>query len=99
MLGRIGIPELAFIFLIVILLFGAKSIPEIARGLAKGMRLFKKELQGVADDAELEQVNKARTESLKTELPTQENKIGKHNDFDSHRKRRDWRSDATSQDK
>ncbi|WP_094545993.1 Sec-independent protein translocase subunit TatA/TatB [Rubricoccus marinus] len=33
--------EIAFIFLAILLLFGAKRIPEIARGLGKGIREFK----------------------------------------------------------
>jgi sec-independent protein translocase protein TatA len=41
MLGSIGFPELLFIFLIVILLFGASRIPEIGRGLGAGIQNFK----------------------------------------------------------
>ena len=37
----IGAPELIIIFLVVLLVFGAKRIPEIARGLGKGIREFK----------------------------------------------------------
>ena len=33
--------EIAFILLIVLVLFGAKRIPEVARGLGKGIREFK----------------------------------------------------------
>ena len=33
--------EIALIFLVILLLFGAKRIPEIARGLGKGIREFK----------------------------------------------------------
>jgi len=40
-MGGIGVPELLVIFLVVLLLFGAKRIPEIARGLGKGIREFK----------------------------------------------------------
>ncbi len=42
MLGGIGMPELAVIFCIVLLLFGASRLPEIARGMGKGIREFKK---------------------------------------------------------
>lgn len=41
MLGSIGITELLFIFLIVIILFGASRIPEIGRGLGAGIQNFK----------------------------------------------------------
>lgn len=40
-MGGIGMPELILIFLAVLLLFGAKRIPEIARGIGKGIREFK----------------------------------------------------------
>ena len=38
----LGGPEIAVIFIIVLLLFGAKKIPELARGLGKSMGEFKK---------------------------------------------------------
>lgn len=38
----IGMQEMIVIFLIVLLLFGAKKIPELARGIGKGMGEFKK---------------------------------------------------------
>jgi len=41
-LGPIGGPELIVIFLVILLLFGAKKIPELARGVGKGMGEFKK---------------------------------------------------------
>jgi len=40
-LGGLGMPEMLLILLIVILLFGAKKIPELARGLGRGIREFK----------------------------------------------------------
>ena len=39
--GSIGMPELLSILLVVLLLFGAKRLPELARGLGKGIREFK----------------------------------------------------------
>ena len=41
MLGPIGMPELLIILLVVLLLFGAKRLPELAKGLGKGIREFK----------------------------------------------------------
>jgi sec-independent protein translocase protein TatA len=38
----LGVQELLLIFLAIVFLFGAKKIPEIARGLGKGMSEFKK---------------------------------------------------------
>ncbi len=41
MIGNIGMGELLLIFLAILLIFGAKRIPEIARGMGKGIREFK----------------------------------------------------------
>jgi sec-independent protein translocase protein TatA len=40
-MGSLGPLEIGLIFLAILLLFGAKRIPEIARGLGKGIREFK----------------------------------------------------------
>ena len=40
-MGRIGLPEMLVILLIVILIFGANRLPEIGRGIGKGIRNFK----------------------------------------------------------
>jgi sec-independent protein translocase protein TatA len=37
----LGIPELIVILLIIILIFGASRLPEIGRGIGKGIRNFK----------------------------------------------------------
>lgn len=46
----LGAGELFFIFLIVLLLFGAKNIPEIAKGIGKALRSFKKGVNEVEDE-------------------------------------------------
>ncbi len=35
-------PEIVIIFIVILLLFGSKRIPEVAKGLGKGMREFKR---------------------------------------------------------
>ncbi|HEY3092023.1 MAG TPA: twin-arginine translocase TatA/TatE family subunit [Vicinamibacterales bacterium] len=40
-MGRIGLPELLIILVIIILIFGANRLPEIGRGIGKGIRNFK----------------------------------------------------------
>jgi len=45
-MGSLGMPELLVILVIVIILFGARRIPEVARGLGEGIRGFKTGLHG-----------------------------------------------------
>ena len=54
-LGVFGLPghvEIIIIALVILLLFGGKKLPELARGLARGLRLFKDELKGVRTDVQ-----------------------------------------------
>ena len=48
--GGIGPPEIILILLVIVLLFGAKKLPETARGLGRSMRIFKAETKGMKDD-------------------------------------------------
>jgi len=45
LIGGIGIQELLLIFAVVLLLFGAKRLPEIARSMGKGIREFKSSIK------------------------------------------------------
>jgi sec-independent protein translocase protein TatA len=40
-MGRLGIPELMIIVFIIILIFGASRLPEIGRGIGRGIKNFK----------------------------------------------------------
>jgi sec-independent protein translocase protein TatA len=44
-MGRIGIPELLIILAIIILIFGANRLPEIGRGIGRGIKNFKESLK------------------------------------------------------
>ena len=44
MFGNLGLPELLIIMVVILLLFGAKRIPEIAGSMGKGIREFKKNI-------------------------------------------------------
>ena len=42
MLGSIGMPELILIFIIALIIFGPKKLPEIGKSLGKGLAEFKR---------------------------------------------------------
>lgn len=46
-LGNLGGGEIILILLMILLFFGSKKIPELARGLGKGIREFKDATQGI----------------------------------------------------
>jgi sec-independent protein translocase protein TatA len=50
MFGNLGAGEILLIVLVILILFGAKKIPELAQGIGKGMREFKKALNDVQDE-------------------------------------------------
>ena len=50
--GALGWGEIVLIALIVLLLFGGRKIPELMRGLGKGVKSFKDGVNGVEDPAE-----------------------------------------------
>ena len=49
-IGSLGPTELILILLVVLLLFGAKKLPELARGLGKGIREFKNASKHVEEE-------------------------------------------------
>ena len=52
-LGNLGTGEIIIIAIIVLLLFGGKKIPELMKGLGKGIRNFKDGDKGIEDDINL----------------------------------------------
>jgi len=53
MFPSIGMPELLVIMVVVLLLFGSKRLPELARGLGKSIREFKKATDEVKKEIDL----------------------------------------------
>ena len=47
---NIGTPEILVLLLIVLLLFGAKKLPEIGRSIGEGLREFKKSMRSIGND-------------------------------------------------
>lgn len=50
MLPNVGTWELIIIILVVFLVFGSKRLPEIAGGIGRGIRAFRRELQGINEE-------------------------------------------------
>ena len=50
LIGDLGTPELLIILEIVVLVFGATKLPELARGSGRALRIFKAATKGLGDD-------------------------------------------------
>jgi sec-independent protein translocase protein TatA len=69
-LESLGGGELMVIMLFVLLFFGSKKIPDLARGLGKGMREFKTAMNGVQDEIKQGmKVAESEVDKVKAELP------------------------------
>lgn len=59
MFGNLGAPEILLIVLAILILFGAKKIPELAKGIGKGMKEFKKAVREVEEDIKLDETSES----------------------------------------
>ncbi len=66
-LGNIGTAEILVILLIVLLVFGAKRIPELARSLGKASREFKDARDGVLTELEKEPAEKKDSDAVSSD--------------------------------
>ena len=57
----IGTPEILVIVLVVLLLFGGKKIPELMRGMGKGVKSFKEGMNGI-DEPDTKKVEATKSE-------------------------------------
>ncbi len=62
---NIGWQEILIILLIILILFGAKKIPELARSIGKGIQEFKKGLSGEIDEEEEPKEEKTKKKQRK----------------------------------
>lgn len=58
LLGPLGTPEIIIIAFAILLLFGGKKIPELMKGIGKGVRNFKEGVKGIEDDIKLDDTDK-----------------------------------------
>ena len=57
-LGNLGTGEIVIIAIVVLLLFGGKKIPELMKGVGKGVKNFKDGVKGLEDDIKLDDTEK-----------------------------------------
>ena len=53
-MAGLGMPELLIILVIILVLFGSRRIPDLAKGLGEGIRNFKSGMRGDEDHREIE---------------------------------------------
>lgn len=73
MFGGLGMPELVLIFLVVLLLFGAKRLPEIGSSLGKGIREFKGSLRELEGEMKLPEDRSSREGGSDEDVSDDEN--------------------------
>ncbi len=64
-MGSIGMQELIVIFLIVLLLFGSKRLPELARGMGKALREFKKATNELKSELDVSEIDRQIKDDIK----------------------------------
>ncbi|MFE2375642.1 MULTISPECIES: Sec-independent protein translocase subunit TatA [unclassified Streptomyces] len=52
MFGRLGAPEIILILVVIVLLFGAKKLPDMARSLGKSARILKSEAKAMKSEGQ-----------------------------------------------
>jgi sec-independent protein translocase protein TatA len=65
MFGQLGFGEILMIMVVILLLFGAKRIPEVAASFGKGIKEFKKNINDVTHEV----TTPPRTDSLRADSP------------------------------
>ena len=65
-MGMPSMPELLIVLAIVVLLFGAKKIPDLAKGMGKGIKDFKKAIKD--DEEDVKEVASKTTDEVETKI-------------------------------
>lgn len=66
-IAGLGMQEIFFILLIVLLFFGGKKIPELMKGLGKGVKSFKDGMNGVDNNEKQEAASKSQPQGKDSE--------------------------------
>ena len=76
MFGSLGWGEILIIAFVILLIFGGKKIPELMKGLGKGVKSFKEGIKGVEDDLK-EGLDDVDEDPVKKPLNKSDKKSGK----------------------
>jgi sec-independent protein translocase protein TatA len=68
-MGMPSMPELLIVLAIVVLLFGAKKIPDLAKGMGKGIKDFKKAIK--EDDEEPKEIATKESDAVEAKIEEQ----------------------------
>ena len=71
-MGNIGVPELIVIFVVALLVFGPRKLPEIGKSLGKALKEFQRARSELISTVE-EEVRKIESETTTTSSPTASN--------------------------
>jgi len=71
-MGMPSMPELLIVLAIVVLLFGAKKIPDLAKGMGKGIKDFKKAIK--EDEEDVKEVASKAADEVETKIEEKKSK-------------------------
>ncbi len=89
--GGIGVPELAIILVIIVIIFGVGKLPEIGGALGKGIKEFKAESSSLDDDKKIERGASEPASSLTAQARERREEVTVS--AGDHRERREIRAD------
>jgi sec-independent protein translocase protein TatA len=86
---NLGPTEIILIILVIVLLFGAKKLPDLARGSGRALRIFKAETKGLLDDDDDDVKDSTKTEAQLQLDAERRAEAARHVDLAAEQARRD----------
>ncbi|HEU4812106.1 MAG TPA: twin-arginine translocase TatA/TatE family subunit [Nocardioides sp.] len=83
LVAGLGPTELLIILAVIVLLFGASKLPELARGSGRALRIFKAETKGLADDDNLKTPEQIELEARQAEADAEADRIAREHRDDT----------------